>query len=109
VTVTLLDPLTLYCEHARGGLLAEPLNVLSNAAFFVAAWALWRDYRRTRTCIDEDRLTLAVLLALVAGQLLRRGHAAAATIARATAVLAAGLVLRAAAVSPSPKGLPRQF
>jgi hypothetical protein len=32
----------LYCERLGPGLLAEPLNAISNAAFLVAAWWLWR-------------------------------------------------------------------
>lgn len=32
----------LYCERLGPGLLAEPINAVSNAAFFVAAWLLWR-------------------------------------------------------------------
>lgn len=32
----------LYCERLGPGLWAEPLNALSNVAFFVAAFAIWR-------------------------------------------------------------------
>jgi hypothetical protein len=36
----------LYCERMGPGPLAEPLNVLSNGAFAVAAWWLWQRARR---------------------------------------------------------------
>jgi hypothetical protein len=35
-------PIDIYCERTSPGLLAEPLNAASNAAFFVAALVLWR-------------------------------------------------------------------
>ena len=34
--------LDLYCERIAPGLWGEPLNTLSNLAFFWAAWACWR-------------------------------------------------------------------
>lgn len=63
-------PLDLYCERLDAGLWAEPLNALSNFAFFLAAWLLWR-----RSASAADR-TLAVLVALVgAGSLVFHTHA----------------------------------
>ncbi len=44
------------------GLLGEPLNTLSNAAFFIAAWLVARDARR----LGAMRADLAVLVALTA-------------------------------------------
>ncbi|MCX4029322.1 ceramidase domain-containing protein [Endozoicomonas sp. SM1973] len=32
----------LYCERLGPGLLAEPINALTNIAFFIAAWASWK-------------------------------------------------------------------
>ena len=32
----------IYCERTSEGLWAEPLNAISNAAFLIAAWAIWR-------------------------------------------------------------------
>jgi hypothetical protein len=32
----------LYCERLGPGLWAEPINALTNLAFFLAAWAAWR-------------------------------------------------------------------
>lgn len=40
--MTLFAPLDIYCERTGPGLWAEPLGALSNLAFFVAAWMLWR-------------------------------------------------------------------
>lgn len=37
-----MDYIDLYCERLTPGLWAEPLNALSNIAFFIAAWAIWR-------------------------------------------------------------------
>ena len=35
------EPLNLYCERLGPGLWAEPLNAVSNAAFFIAAALLF--------------------------------------------------------------------
>ena len=51
----------LYCERLAPGLFGEPANVLSNAAFFVAAWLLARDARRLRAW----RPHIALLVALI--------------------------------------------
>jgi len=63
--MSLFSPFFSVCERTGGGLLAEPLNLLSSAAFFIAAWLLWRDYRRSHAAFDEERLTLIGLLALM--------------------------------------------
>ncbi|HKY01031.1 MAG TPA: ceramidase domain-containing protein [Burkholderiales bacterium] len=52
--------LDLYCERLSAGLWAEPLNALSNLAFFVAAYLLLR-----QADADRTRRFLAVLIALV--------------------------------------------
>jgi len=52
----------LYCERLGPGPWAEPINALTNIAFFVAAWAGWK-------LLDPGRgrpLTLALLAGLVA-------------------------------------------
>ena len=36
----------LYCERLGPGLWAEPVNALTNAVFFVAAWAIWRNAQK---------------------------------------------------------------
>ena len=35
-----MDYIDLYCERLAPGLTGEPLNALSNVAFFIAAWAI---------------------------------------------------------------------
>jgi hypothetical protein len=36
-----------YCERVGMGLLAEPLNAVSNVSFLLAAWAAWVLAQRT--------------------------------------------------------------
>jgi len=55
------DPLDLYCERLGPGLWAEPLNAVSNAAFFIAAIAALIHWRKA-----GGRDTPALLLILVA-------------------------------------------
>ncbi len=52
--------LSLYCERAGPGLLAEPLNTLSNLAFLWAAALAWR-----RADSHRDQSLLAALLAAI--------------------------------------------
>ncbi len=54
------EPLILYCERLGPGLWAEPLNAVSNAAFFIAAAAAFLHWRRA-----GGRDTPALLLILV--------------------------------------------
>src|SRR4051794_32860977 len=48
----LFQDVDLYCERLGPGLWAEPLNALSNAAFFVAAFFLFRLYEQ---CFGDER------------------------------------------------------
>lgn len=54
----------LYCERIAPGLLGEPLNTLSNLAFFVAAWWVWRGAIGAGAYVGRARL-LAGLIALI--------------------------------------------
>lgn len=54
----------LYCERLAPGLLGEPLNTLSNAAFFLAAWLVARDARRLGA-LRPDNAVLVALTAIV--------------------------------------------
>ena len=59
------NPLTyidLYRERLAPGLLGEPLNTLSNLAFFIAAWLVARDARR----LGATRADIVLLVALLA-------------------------------------------
>ena len=40
----MLEPLRNYCERTADTLWSEPLNAVSNIAFFIAAWALYQLY-----------------------------------------------------------------
>jgi hypothetical protein len=58
----------LYCERVGPGLWAEPFNVLSNAAYLVVAWALWREVTRHAATSDRQARVLALLpLAIAVG------------------------------------------
>ncbi len=50
-------PVDNYCERLTPDLLAEPLNFVSNAAFLIAAYALWKLYRK-----QPQRAPLVLLL-----------------------------------------------
>jgi hypothetical protein len=52
--------LDLYCERLGPGLLAEPLNAITNGAFLVAAWRL-ASLARSRGQSDRGMLALAAL------------------------------------------------
>lgn len=43
--MSLFDSIDNYCERLDPGLWAEPLNAVSNAAFFIAAYFLYKQYR----------------------------------------------------------------
>jgi len=50
-----------YCERLGPGLLAEPVNLLTNAAFLIAAAVMWR-----RTGPARDALSVALIAVLAA-------------------------------------------
>ncbi|MBI3145144.1 MAG: ceramidase domain-containing protein [Pseudogulbenkiania sp.] len=54
----------LYCERIAPGLFGEPLNTLSNLAFFVAAWWTWRRAGIAGRHAGKARM-LAGLIALI--------------------------------------------
>jgi len=60
----------LYCERLGPGLLAEPVNVLTNAAFFVAAWFAWRVARSAGRVSMPTGVLIALLVAIGAGSAL---------------------------------------
>ena len=53
-----------YCERAGPGLLAEPLNALTNLAFVVVAVLLWRRLARERAATSATRGLIALILAV---------------------------------------------
>ena len=75
-----MNTIDIYCERIGPGLLAEPVNALTNAAFFIAAWLLWRDARRADLLSPALGALLALVLAIGIGSSLF--HTFAATWAR---------------------------
>lgn len=59
-----MDYYDLYCERLGPGLLAEPVNAITNAGFFVAAAYAWRDARALGRR-DAATLTLIGLIAAI--------------------------------------------
>ncbi|MGL5136629.1 MAG: ceramidase domain-containing protein [Beijerinckiaceae bacterium] len=57
-------PLGLYCERAALGFWGEPLNALSNLAFFVAAFLCWRTLPRG-TAQDWPSVWLIALIVMI--------------------------------------------
>jgi len=51
-----------YCERLDPGLWVEPVNALTNAAFLVAAWIMWRRVRGTALGLAK---ALCIILALI--------------------------------------------
>jgi hypothetical protein len=60
----------LYCERLGPGLLAEPVNAITNAAFFVAAWLAWRDARAVGRLDRTTRTLIGLIAAIGAGSAL---------------------------------------
>ena len=60
----------IYCERVGPGLWAEPVNALTNAAFFLALWLLWRSARRSGLLTAPIVLLLALVLAIGIGSAL---------------------------------------
>ena len=62
--------LDLYCERTGAELLSEPVNALTNVAFFIAAWLLWRDARRRGVLSGEVQLLVWLIVAIGIGSAL---------------------------------------
>lgn len=58
-------PVLLYCERNDPGLWAEPLNVLTNLAYFWFAWKLWSASATSHPNLVQPQRLLAGLIALV--------------------------------------------
>ena len=57
----------MYCERIEPGLWAEPVNALTNAAFFLAGWSLWRTARRTELLTPPMGVLLGLVFAIGLG------------------------------------------
>jgi hypothetical protein len=100
-----LSRLQLYCERDGPGPWAEPLNLVSNLAFFVAAALLWRALRRpaARPLPWEAPLIVALLAAVGAGSAL--WHSFARPWAQAADVVPIGLLVTVLFISVLRRGL----
>ena len=66
----------LYCERIGAGLLAEPVNLFTNVAFFIAAWAAWSLSRRSNGLPADIRVLIALSIVIGAGSGLFHAFAA---------------------------------
>jgi hypothetical protein len=57
----------LYCERVGPGLWAEPLNAVTNAAFFLAAWAAWSLARRAHALSIGTWVLVALIVTVGIG------------------------------------------
>lgn len=62
--MSLLSYVDIYCERTASGFWNEPLNAITNAAFLIAAWMLYRHYKK-RGYRDYETAALIFLIALV--------------------------------------------
>jgi len=62
--VQMFETIDIYCERLGSGFWAEPVNALTNIAFLLAAWLVWRRARQLQVLSFEVRLMIA-LMALI--------------------------------------------
>ena len=60
----------VYCERVGMGVLAEPLNAVSNISFLLAAWAAWVLAKRTGTLSAGVRALIAIGVSVGIGSIL---------------------------------------
>ena len=65
-----MDTYDLYCERVGPGLLAEPVNAGTNAAFFLVAWWLWRYARSHGVATTDVRVLLGLVVCIGIGSAL---------------------------------------
>src|SRR5918999_733814 len=64
------DLMDVYCERVGLGLLAEPLNAVSNISFLLAAWVAWVLASRTGTLSAGIRVLIALAASVGIGSIL---------------------------------------
>ena len=62
-----MGTIDIYCERTGPAFWAEPVNALTNLAFLVAAWALWRLARREGALDAGAWALIAIVTAIGAG------------------------------------------
>jgi hypothetical protein len=60
----------IYCERTMPGLWSEPFNAISNVAFFIAAWAIWRLAQRQRQIQVSTKVLASLAIAIGIGSTL---------------------------------------
>jgi hypothetical protein len=69
-----------YCERTAPGLLAEPLNAITNASFLIAAWAAWYLAGRSGRLPADIQILLWLSVATGIGSILWHTFATAGTL-----------------------------
>jgi len=62
-----MEHVDIYCERLGPGIFAEPVNALTNIAFFVAAWVLWREAGRQGNRSPDITLLVVLIAAIGVG------------------------------------------
>ncbi|MCK5275384.1 MAG: ceramidase domain-containing protein [Alphaproteobacteria bacterium] len=62
-----MNSVDLYCERVGAGFWAEPINALTNMAFILAAWGVWRLSSRSSTFPPGIWVLLATAVAIGVG------------------------------------------
>lgn len=65
----LLESIDNYCERTDASLLSEPVNAITNLSFLVAAWMLWKLYRRQGRSSRGALLLIALVASVGLGSL----------------------------------------
>ena len=66
----MMEIMDAYCERVGPGLLAEPLNAVSNVSFLLAAWAAWVLATRTGALSTGVRVLIALAASVGIGSIL---------------------------------------
>jgi hypothetical protein len=74
------DIMDVYCERVGPGLLAEPLNAVSNISFLLAAWAAWVLAKRTGTPSAGVQVLIALAASVGIGSILWHTYPTALTL-----------------------------
>ncbi len=65
----------IYCERLEAGLWDEPINLISNLAFFIAAWSIWRLANRLNVQFYSVKLLISLMIAIGVGSSLFHAYA----------------------------------
>ena len=69
-----------YCERTSPGLLAEPLNAITNSSFLIAAWAAWFLARRSGRLSANVQILIWLAVSVGIGSALWHTYATAGTL-----------------------------